>query len=86
MIIVKEVCEMIIDEELIEEIEKITYSKYKKYRFYNDEGKVMVPGEDIVAMLENLAYEYKCFEEKYDDMIQGRNDNYRQLTPSEIYG
>lgn len=77
---------MILDENLIENIEKITCSNYTKYKFNNDEEKIWVPDEDLIAMYENLVYEYKILEEKLEDVIQDRNDNYRQITDKEMYG
>ena len=77
---------MILDENLIEDIEKITYSNYTKYKFNNDEEKIWIPDEDLIAMYENLVYEHKMLEEKLEDVIQDRNDNYRQITDKEMYG
>jgi hypothetical protein len=77
---------MILDNGLIEDIEKITYSNYTKYKFNNDDEKTWIPDEDLISMYENLVCEYHVLEEKLEDVIQDRNDNYKQITPRQMYG
>ena len=42
--------------------------------------------EDLINMIDDLYYEYKRLEEKLEDEIQNRQDNYEPISPYKMYG
>lgn len=68
-----------IDEELYKKIQQITFTDY------NAIGN-LIPVDSIEPMLEDLLCEIEHQEERYEDLEQNVRDNYRQLSPAEIYG
>lgn len=49
-------------------------------------GKDIVSIEDLIGVLEDLDSDYKMLEEKYEDFKRDVEDNYRPISPEEMYG
>ena len=67
-----------LDENLYNKIKKITMTDY-------DALGDFIPSESIEPMLEDLIYEIEHLEEKYEDLERDLEDNYRAITPAEMY-
>jgi hypothetical protein len=67
-----------IDEDLYKKIQSFTMTDY------NREGE-MIPVESIEPMLEDLICEIERLEEKYSDLEQDLQDNYKPISPAEMY-
>lgn len=72
--------------DVLEEAEKYTGEKYNCYEIVGDEERVSMTDTEMESMIEDLIAEIVKRDEKIEDIIQDRNDNYRQITPSEMYG
>lgn len=68
-----------IDEKLKDKIEKITSTDY-------DFKGNFLPSESITSIFEDLICEIDRLEEKYEDLEQDLEDNYRPIPLSEQYG
>lgn len=68
-----------IDEDLYKKISKITITNYEKKGDF-------VPADSIVPMLEDLLNEIDRLEEKIKDIEKDREDNYKPISSSEMYG
>ncbi len=49
-------------------------------------GKDIVSIEDLIGALEDLDSDYKNLEEKFEDFKRDVEDNYRPISPEEMYG
>lgn len=67
-----------IDSDLYKKIQAITMTDY-------DAIGDFIPSESIIPMLEDLLCEIDRLEEKYEDLERNLQDNYRQITPAEMY-
>lgn len=79
---------MKIDKELYEKVKKITLTDYEaQYTKDPDDDFVWILNEDTInSMLDDLLYELDCQQEKYDDLKQDLEDNYKRIPISEQVG
>lgn len=71
---------MMIDKELLEKIENITFTDYESYQVVGgNDDEVYVRGDLIEPMLEDLLIEIDRLNEKLEDVIRDREDNYRRI-------
>lgn len=63
----------------IREVEKITCTDY-------DLSGDFIPVENMMAAIEDLLIEIGRLEERYEDLEQNINDNYRPIPQAEMYG
>lgn len=68
-----------LNEDLYNKIKNITFTDYEATGDF-------IPSESIEPMLEDLLLEIDRLQEKYNDLEQNINDNYRAITPAEMYG
>ena len=68
-----------LNEDLYKKIQSITMVDYEAKGDF-------IPSESIEPMLEDLIYEIDRLQEKYEDLEQDLQDNYRAITPAEMYG
>ena len=69
------------DKKLYDKIERLTATSFGGFC---KEDEMLLKTEDLIEMLENLAIEVEIRQEKYDDLKQDLQDNYRPLTPKEM--
>ena len=71
--------------EIFERVSEITMTDYdiKWWDSHNIQG--YIEPDSLLDMIEDLICEVDRLEEKIEHIIQDRNDNYRQLTPKEMY-
>lgn len=77
---------MKIDKELYNKATEITYTNYEPVELLNDDQNYYVEADSIESMIEDLLYEIDSLQEKYDDLEQDLQDNYRPLPRSEYTG
>ena len=65
------------EKELMQKIEKETNTKY----MFGD----MISVEAMLSMIEDLKYELEREKERYEDLEQNIQDNYKLKSPSELY-
>ena len=71
---------MMINKELLEKIENITFTNYESYEVVGGkDGEVYVRGDVIEPMLSDLLVEIGGLKEKIEDIIRDREDNYRPV-------
>ncbi len=68
-----------LNEDLYNKIKDITFTDYEAIGDF-------IPSESIEPMLEDLLLEIDQLQEKYDDLERDLQDNYRAITPAEMYG
>lgn len=68
---------MDIDYNLKKDIEKIVNYEIKPFQMAED---------DVISLLEDLVNSYQYLEAKLNDLKKDVEDNYKPLTPSELYG
>ena len=82
---------MKLDRELYEKVSKITGTEYKvdyPKEHYDDFGEANVIIRDdyqIESMLEDLILEIHRLEERIDDIIEDRKENYRRIDVASQY-
>lgn len=67
-----------IDEKILEKITDITNFTYKSKGDF-------IAYEDVISIIEDLVCEYNVLKEKFEDYKENIRDNYRQITPQEMY-
>ena len=65
------------EKELMRKIEKETNTKYM--------SGDMISVESMLSMIEDLKYELEVQKERYEDLEQNMQDNYKQKSPNEMY-
>lgn len=71
---------MMINKELLEKIENITFTDYESYQVVGgNDDEVYVRGDVIEPMLEDLLIEIDRLNEKLEDVIRDREDNYKRI-------
>ena len=68
-----------LNEDLYNKIKNITFTDYEAIGDF-------IPSESIESMLEDLLLEIDRLQEKYEDLEQDLQENYRAITPAEMYG
>lgn len=78
---------MKIDKDLYERISKITLTNYEPVYDKDPDVETVVVFEDAInSMLEDLICEIDHLEEKYEDLKQDLEDNYRPIPYKEQIG
>ncbi len=72
--------------DVLEEAEKYTGEKYKCYEIVGDEERVSMTDTEMESMIEDLIAQIVIRDEKAEEREQEIKDNYRQITPGEMYG
>ncbi len=67
-------------------VSEITMTDYNIKWSDSHNLKGYIDPDDMLIMIEDLICEVGRLEEKIEDIIRDRNDNYKQITPSEMYG
>lgn len=71
---------MMIEKELLERIEKETFTDYGSYDVVGgNDDKTYIPMENLEPMLSDLLLEISNLKEKIEDVIRDREDNYRPV-------
>lgn len=68
-----------IDDELYKKIQNITGFDYERIGDF-------IPAENIECIIKDLLAEINYLEEKYENLEQDIEDNYKRRTPEEDYG
>lgn len=71
-----------LDEETLERIKKMQNITMTNYEICGS----FIPIDSWKYIAEDLMYEVEHLEEKIEDILQDREDNYRQIEPKEMYG
>lgn len=56
----------------------------KEYNLNSFQGKDLYTWEEIVGKFEDLEAEVEEWKEKYEDLENDKESNYRRLTPAEL--
>lgn len=72
--------------DVLEEAEKYTREKYNCYEIVGDEERVSMTDTEMESMIEDLIAEIVKRDEKLKNIEQDKKDNYKQITPEEMYG
>lgn len=67
-----------IDKKILEKVTNITNFTYKSKGDF-------IAYEDVISIIEDLVCEYNVLKEKFEDYKENVRDNYRQITPQEMY-
>lgn len=67
-----------IDKKILEKVTDITNFTYKSKGDF-------IAYEDVISIIEDLVCEYNVLKEKFEDYKENIRDNYRQITPQEMY-
>lgn len=67
-----------IDEKILKKVTDITNFTYKSKGDF-------ITYEDVISIIEDLVCEYNVLKEKFEDYKGNVRDNYRQITPQEMY-
>lgn len=67
-----------IDKKILEKVTDITNFTYKSKGDF-------IAYEDVISIIEDLVCEYNVLKEKFEDYKENVRDNYRQITPQEMY-
>lgn len=67
-----------IDKKILEKVTDITNFIYKSKGDF-------IAYEDVISIIEDLVCEYNVLKEKFEDYKKNVRDNYRQITPQEMY-
>lgn len=67
-----------IDEKILEKVTNITNFTYKSKGDF-------IAYEDVISIIEDLVCKYNVLKEKFEDYKENVRDNYRQITPQEMY-
>ena len=70
----------------VDTFSKSEIEKINKYACKNYTNKDIISVEDLVVIIEELGCECESLEEKIDDMEQDIRDNYKPVSPYEMYG
>jgi len=76
----------LIHTDILETIEGYTKEKYTCYQIVGDEERVSMTDTEMESMIEDLIAEIVKRDEKIEKIEQDKRDNYKQITPSEMYG
>ena len=60
------------DKELYKKVQDITGTDYEPFGDF-------ISIENLWCMIDELVYAYNCFEEKYKDLVQDVEENYRHI-------
>lgn len=75
---------MLISKELVDRVQKITFDEYEE--IYNQGAKYTYISEySVQCMIESLLIEIDNLQEKYDDLEQDLEDNYKPIKKEEQY-
>lgn len=67
-----------IDKKILKKVTDITNFTYKSKGDF-------IAYEDVISIIEDLVCEYNVLKEKFEDYKENVRDNYRQITPQEMY-
>lgn len=67
-----------IDKKILEKVTDITNFTYKSKGDF-------IAYEDVISIIEDLVCKYNVLKEKFEDYKENVRDNYRQITPQEMY-
>lgn len=67
-----------IDKKILEKVTNITNFTYKSKGDF-------IAYEDVISIIKDLVCEYNVLKEKFEDYKENVRDNYRQITPQEMY-
>ena len=77
---------MMIEKELLERIEKETFTDYEAYNVVGgNDNETYVKTENIICMLRDLLIEIDNLKEKIEDIEADIRDNYRPIPPEDEY-
>lgn len=76
---------MRIETAIVENIEKATNTKYKKYYVSDNEKKVLVVAEEIESMFEDLLDKIERLEKEIDYMREDVRENYKRIPVDDQY-
>lgn len=79
---------MIVNEENYDMLQKVSKKTMTDYgiRWFNAENiEGYIEANNMYSMIEDLFCEIERLEEKVADIEQDKRDNYRRITPSEMY-
>ena len=76
---------MEIEEKLYEDISKITGTNYEGL-LDPDKEEYLVTHEKIISMLEDLEFHVRALQKLIEQKEQYYHDNYRRISPAEMYG
>lgn len=71
--------------DVLEEAEKYTGEKYNCYEIVGDEERVSMTYTEMESMIEDLIAQIVKRDAKAKKREQEIKDNYRQITPGEMY-
>lgn len=72
--------------EIFEKVSKMTMTNYEINWWDAENIKGYIDPDTMLYMIEDLICEVERLEEKIEDILQDRNDNYRQIPYAEQVG
>ena len=67
------------DKKILEKVQKITVTDYEEKGEY-------IPVENFICIIEDLLMEIDSLQEKYDDLVEDMEQNYRPISLREQVG
>lgn len=72
--------------EILKKVEKITSGSSEIVWMDKDNYEGYVFTDSLYSLLEDLLYEYDLLQEKLEDTIKDRDENYKPISYYEMYG
>jgi len=76
---------MLIEKELYDKVCEITMTGYEEIIDNPGAKYIYASNYTITSIIENLMYEIDRLQEKYEDLEQDIEDNYKPITKEEMY-
>lgn len=76
---------MLIEKELYDKVCEITMTGYEEIIDNPGAKYIYASGYTITSIIEDLMYEIDRLQEKYEDLEQDLEDNYKPITKEEMY-
>ena len=76
---------MLIEKELYDKVCEITMTGYEEIIDNPGAKYIYASGYTMISIIEDLMYEIDRLQEKYEDLEQDLEDNYKPITKEEMY-
>lgn len=76
---------MRLESAIVENIEEVTNTRYKKYYVSDNEKKVLVVAEEIESMFEDLLDKIERLEKEIDYIREDVRENYKRIPVEDQY-
>lgn len=76
---------MRLEAELVERVEELTNTSFKKYYISDNEKQVLIVSEEVSNMFESLIDKIEGLQKEIDDINQDKEDNYQRIPVEDQY-